>query len=633
MRAGSSEARAPRPRPRVGAFVRSGALLWVLIVARAGDVSAQEPRDTLRPDTLGPALDSLAQVRDTTSADTIFYNLPSLEAGAPDGWRPGVWSWDHTDIMVSGANTVAELVAEVPGILTLLGGDYGTPVTLSAFGGGGGGVRVIRDGFEVVPLAGGVPDLARVGLAGIRRVRLDRSGGELLLELWTFVYDDGRPYSLVEAGTGDLDTNFFRATFTDPTAVGGSLALGMERTDTRGPRAQEPGNRTGTWVRYQLHRGDGAGIAFDLRRASTESEVPDYAGAVSRSDWTVRARTRVVEGLVAEIYAGKSTHDVDDERAPYELEGGARSQQGVRLAFSGTGSWARAAYRRFGGDGLPESRLDAAVGFTRDARGGVEARLDRAAWPDATTSAVRLRGWTDPFYGVSLFGAYESGTRGARLAPLTGSPPDTATVPDTTVVEEAALFGLTDRTTSRLGASFEWRSTALSVAWLSVEADSLLPLGLELDRGAPLLEGARHTGFEVWGRLPTLWEGLHLEGSLQQWSTTGPYLPEQIYRGALVFHRTLKESGNLELWWSLGVRGRDPMEIHSLDADPTAPAGQLVSVPFFQSWYGRIQVRIVTMQIFIAWENFSIRRNLQDFPDRVLPHTRAVYGLRWTLWN
>ena len=59
-----------------------------------------------------------------------------------------------TAIMASGAVSVAELVAEVPGIVTLMGGDYGTPVTLSAFGSGGGGFRIIRDGFEVTPLSG-----------------------------------------------------------------------------------------------------------------------------------------------------------------------------------------------------------------------------------------------------------------------------------------------------------------------------------------------------------------------------------------------------------------------------------------------------------------------------------------------
>jgi hypothetical protein len=59
----------------------------------------------------------------------------------------------------------------------------------------------------------------------------------------------------------------------------------------------------------------------------------------------------------------------------------------------------------------------------------------------------------------------------------------------------------------------------------------------------------------------------------------------------------------------------------------------LASVPFYQNWYVRMEARIVTVRLFIGWENFTIRRNLQDFPGQRLPITRAVYGIRWTMWN
>jgi hypothetical protein len=59
----------------------------------------------------------------------------------------------------------------------------------------------------------------------------------------------------------------------------------------------------------------------------------------------------------------------------------------------------------------------------------------------------------------------------------------------------------------------------------------------------------------------------------------------------------------------------------------------LESVPFYQNWYARMQVRIVTVQIFIAWDNFSRRPELQHYPGRVLPITRTMYGIRWTMFN
>jgi len=641
---------APRSLSWVGALLRPGALALGILLFPIAAVAGQEPPDSLgvRPGRIAPdsmAADSLAlqSQPDSVSADTIFYNLPGFEGEVPDGWETGVWSWDHEGIMVAGASTLAELVAEIPGLIVLAAGDYGTPSAISAFGSGGGGLRVFRDGFEVLPLGGGVVDLARIGLAGIRRVRLERGMGELRLELWSREYDDGRPYSLVEAGTGDLDTNIFRGTFADPTSLGGSVAVGLERVDTRGPGGAEKGNRTGSWLRYQAHKGDDAGIALDFRRMGTESEVSDYASPVIRTDWALRGRMRLADGLVGEAYLGKSSHEVEDERDAYELEGGSRSQQGLRLGYSRTGLWARGEYRRYGGDDVPANRLDLSGGVSRPGFGGVSADMARGSWTDLSTSSTRVRAWTEPLLGVlSLFASREAGTYGAgTTALLEATPP----APDSTTdeggepaepAEEVAsvpLFGITDRTATRFGATLSWRGASLSGAALSVESDSLIPLGIEPDRGSPFLAGAKRAGWEFWGSVPTPMQGLRLQGSLQQWDEPGPYLPERIYRGALVFHRVYLDSENFEFWWTIGVRGNSPMTVHILGEEDDDGLRPLETVPFYQNWYGRIQVRIVTVQIFIGWDNFIRRRNLQNFPGRVLPITRTWYGLRWTMWN
>ncbi len=633
---------APRSPSRVGAFLRS--LTVALSLFPLAPLSGQEPPDSLVPPPDSTVVDSLAlgALPDSVSADTIFYNLPRFEGEVPDGWGTGVWSWDHRGIMVSGANTLAELVAEIPGLIVLAAGDYGTPLAISAFGSGGGGVRVFRDGFELPPLEGGVVDLARIGLAGIRRVRLERGMGQLRLELWSLEHDDGRPYSLVEAGTGDLGTNIFRGTFADPTALGGSVGLGLERVDTRGPRGQEKGNRTGSWLRYQLHRGDDAGLAFDFRTMGTESELSDFASPITRTDWALRGRVRLAEGVVGEAYTGKSSHKVDDVREAYELEGGSRSQRGLRLGLSRSGLWARGEYRRFGGDDLPASRIDLTGGASRPGVGGVSADLARGSWADKSTSSTRVRAWTEPLLGVvSLFGSWESGTYGSRTMPLLDVvPPPDSTADEGADLPEAEedvtpgpLFGITDRRATRLGAALSWRGVSLSGAVLEVESDSLIPLGIEPDRGSPFLAGTQRAGWEVWGRIPTFWKSLRLEGSLQQWDEPGPYLPEQIYRGALVFHRTYLETENFELWWKIGVRGNSPMSVHILGEEDEEGLRSLEIVPFYQNWYGRIQIRIVTVQIFIGWDNFIRRPNLQSFPGRVLPITRTWYGLRWTMWN
>jgi hypothetical protein len=261
------------------------------------------------------------------------------------------------------------------------------------------------------------------------------------------------------------------------------------------------------------------------------------------------------------------------------------------------------------------------------------------------TSAYRMRAWTRPVLGLSLFGARESGSYGARALPLLGVPEPVdsteapAADPDTLAVEPGALFHVSDRSATRFGAQWARWGWVLSGARLELEADALLALGIEPDRGEAPFPGGQRSGWEAWGRVPLPLNGFSLEGSLQQWDEGWSYLPRRIYAGALVFHRVYLESGNFELHWTTGVRGRDPMTVRQRLAPESPPQEgeepvlELASVPFYQSWYTRLQMRIVSVRIFIGWENFTVRGNLQDFPDRLLPGTRAVYGLRWTMWN
>ncbi|HUF75750.1 MAG TPA: TonB-dependent receptor plug domain-containing protein [Longimicrobiales bacterium] len=581
------------------------------------------------PDTAQVA-DSAQIAADTVSADTIFYNPPQLERGIPPGFATALWVWDHDDIMASGANTLVELLWEVPGVVTLLGGDYGTPAAISALGTGGGGVRIIRDGFEVYPLEGGVADLQRIGLVGVTRVRFQRSGGEMLIELTTFRYQDGRPFSMVEAGTGQLDTNLFRGLYADPRAFWGSIALGLERVDTRGYGDNEGGNRTGTWARYQLHWRERAAVAVDFRRMASETQVPDYAASAGRTDLTLRGRLELFEGVVLETYTGRSTYDVDDDRPPYEFEGGKRVQHGARLAAERGGLWMRGAYRLFRGDDLPSHRADASGGFT-GGRFGVSGWLSQASWRGAQVVGYGGAGWLGPLAGVTLFGSVDAGTYASRTTPVLDELP-VRPPPLLPPAPAPQTFATTERAATRVGASVTLLGTTLAAAALRVDNDVHIPLGIEPDRGSPLVPGQERYGVEAWASLPTPWRSMRLEGSYQRWDEEGPYLPEEVYQAGFVFHRTYLPTENFELWWSLGVRGHDPMLAFVADDGQGGPGG-LARVPFFQSWYGRIQARILTVRLFFTWENFTIRRNLQSFPDRLLPVTRSFFGLRWDLWN
>ena len=173
------------------------AAAWIAAALLApGSLRAQERGDTLPPpDTAAVAPDSAAADPDPETArqsDTLdvlpdslrFDSLPPLHRGAPTGFATAVWEWDRPELMATHAQTLLELLETVPGVVPLRGGDYGTPEIFSAFGLGGGGVRVYRDGLEVLPLDGSVPDLSRVPLLGVERdhtVRCVRRPGEIVM--------------------------------------------------------------------------------------------------------------------------------------------------------------------------------------------------------------------------------------------------------------------------------------------------------------------------------------------------------------------------------------------------------------------------------------------------------------------
>lgn len=621
----------------------------------AGQLAAQEPPDTVVVDSLAVpdslradslAVDSLAldALRSDSllpdslapDPDTIFYNIPDAKGAPPAaGFVTGIWEWNRHTIMASGANTLAELFQETPGIITLLGGDYGTPASMSFAGQGGAGYRVIRDGFEMYTLEGGVVDLQHVPLVGIGRIRLDRSLGQMVVEMWSHEYDDGRPFSVIEAGTGDLDTNLFRGVYTDPTALFGSLGAGLERVDTRGrnPDRSAGGNRTGSWARYQLHLRDRAGIGFEFRRNQAQTRVEEYVPTTTRTDLLVRAGVEVVEGVTVQAYAASSDFSVETDTVGTEF-GGTRTQLGATVGVERSGLWLRGSWRRFQ-DGVPSGRLDGSAGFT-SSWGGVAGRYARGEWNDRTTSNHAARAWVTPFRYFTVFGAYEAGTFGARDAPVIDGARAPEPAPPGGI--RPGVEAITDRETLRVGVSVTGWGATLSGASLYAWSDVALPLYTELDLGAPTDVGVHRNGYEAQAILPTGIGGLTLQGSYVWWDEEGPYLPREFYQGSFEFNRVFKETGNLEFWTSLGVRGHDSMLSFVAEGpdpgDGSGPTpGGLARVPFYQSWYARLQVRVLTVRLWIGIDNFTLRRELEKYPGRSLPVTRTTYAIRWDLWN
>jgi len=656
------------------------AAVAALFGAGAGPLAAQDP-----PDSIPAVADTL--VADTLLADTlpadslavqdslppVIRNLPDFGAfGSEDD--PGVVRrWTLLDLQRAPGITLVELLEPLPGILPVRGGDYGAPENITAVGLGAGRVRVFIDGVEELPLDGSVVDLARIPLAGVGSVTLRREGGELRIELESERADeDPRPLTRIEAGTGDLETNLFRGTFLHPNALGGALGVGIERIDTRGTGGDEQGTLQGVWLRYLRPVGP-VTLSGEIRRGRADIEVDELGATESaRNSWILRARAGEVGGLRGEVYLANTSLDLDggtglegESVRPARLS---RRQYGARGAWDHTTDalslWARGEARLFRGDGgtptlvLPDSartgvddfepngrpdrRLDLDVGAEVSGVGGASLRLGLDDWDGSRRGIGGVRAWTAPLFGLSAFAELDRGTRGWR-------PTFRRLAPDATD-STAAEFGqpptrVTELELTRIGSRFAWGPFDVAGAWLSLETDSVLPLGTAdraglVARGGRAFAGDEVTGLEVEGRIGIpLLEGLALVGSLQQWEEEGLYRPERIYRGGIDYGNTFYPSENLEIRARMVVEGRDPMLVPFADPefvppeeDPDALAGPL-RVPFYQSWNAYLQIRVVTVRIFVRWENFFGRENLVDVPGRPMPGIRASYGVRWTLRN
>ena len=650
----------------------------ILLLLLPGSSVAQDPPDSVRaePDTLQDSTragDSLALAppgQDSAGADTLSATgtrppvMPTLPDPAPAGSLTGIWEWDRAALMGARALTLWELLADIPGLVAVRSGDYGAAATVFPAGHAGGGLRLYYDGAEHLPLEGAVPDLTRIPVSGLGGVRVVRRPGAVEVHLSRFVHSDSRPMSLIEAGTGDLDTNMLRATFSYPRVVRGKMALGLERIDTGG--RDTPGAATGGWLRYSLHRGDRAGLGVEYRRMGTQRDVfTEEPGSVSRSDWTVHGRWAPAGGMLAEAWStGGSVVAGDSAAFPFAAE--SRRQSGVRLSAARGGLWSRAAARFNDGEGVVDRELSAEVSAVWPRWGGVTARARHESWAGASGESFDVSAWVTPVSYVALFAEVGGGERSVPyLKPLPppepdtvpggtgGAAGDTATVdPDSASAAPASRF--TDRSGTRLGVRLAWRDIEVVGAVVSAEADSIWPTQLLFDRNGLVLPQPRRRGVEMSGRVPLWPRGLYFLGEVQFWEAEDSaaagllYFPEHQYRGSFTFHREYFPTGSFEVWVDVGARGRSEMRVPQPDpgngqgprpppAGSDSGAGEHPGVPsvvpFFQDWYLRLQLRVLDLNIFATVENVFFRRNNQDVPGRLLPVTRGLYGVRWTFWN
>ncbi len=614
--------------------------------------------DTLRPpgDTLRDAVlegDTLDFATDTLLTDAATQvlprNLPELPGGTPARPEAGVWVWDREGLLGTEALTLHDLLTQVPGLIPIRGGDIGTPVAVTTAGLGPGQIRLLRDGIEDPPQEGGVVDLNQVGLSGLEEVRVERRPAELRIHLRTLRLVDPRPYTLLDVGTGDLRTNLFRATFAHPSVLGGTLLVAMDRLDTEGDRSGNQGAAFGTRLRYTVFQGERGGMAVDYRsRTARRPEGVFSPQEVDRTDWTVQGSWELLDGVVGGLHFTTGRVEPGTRASPAAdtlLPVGSRREFGGRVGTEVGPGWVHAGAGTRWGQGWSSSILELEAGGSLEGLGGISGTWEREGWREGEAGhSLSARAWSEPRFGVSLFAETQDLRRGVPWVVPRPLPPEAETDEDGDTPpppspgdddddEPNDVPGLrfTERSGFRVGARAEFGGLDLMAAFLLTEGDSLAPMGLPFDRDGFTVPAGRRTGVEVAGRLPLdrIRDGLHLRGHAQFWDAgTWRYLPERSWLGAASWRHQGYDS-NLEIWTDVGVRGRDAMWTPLL----AEGAEQFFQAPSALSWFARLQIRVVTVRAFVQWENFTVRDDNLEFPGRPQPRTRAIYGIRWTMWN
>ena len=589
------------------------AAVFVLLISHV-QLYAQEPvpRDTTRA-----RADTTRTPGDTIPAAPVFQDSvrPIAQLARPYfppalGLSEGVWEWDQQGLLLEASTSLADLLERIPGIFTVRTGLLIQPEAAAAFGGTANRLEVFLDGYALDPLSEASVDITKIELANIERVRVERRIGLIRIHIETLMPKDTRTYSRVEAGVSEPTGNMFRGILLAPKLFVGPLGVAIDRMDTDGLGRNEPGDQIGGWLKWTYIRGQ-SGLQVEYRRVSTDrdDEIP-WASEHTRDDLIGRLRLNIRDGIVAELFGGRSTFESDtadlgetEDSIPKINE--ETLQYGARVSVSTPLVWARGSLRFRDNEALPSTQLDGAAGFRISETASVTAEVTQANWRDAGSAFwYSLTGQVRPFSLLRVFGEYTGGDRGAPF--LFG---------DSAFINEFSGF--------RVGGELNWRAFSVGAAALRAESDSSVGFGLPFDSAATAFGNFSANGFEVSGsvNLPFV-RGLSATGHVTNWykGFRGWYLPQRLVRAGLQLHTTPLPSGNLELYGRIEAvhRGEMVTPVDTIAPDNTIDA--------------YVQIRIIDVRIFGRFEDI-FGTGAVEVPGREMLGPRLFYGVKWNFWN
>jgi hypothetical protein len=191
--------------------------------------------DSLLLDTLAKK-DSLHPV-DTLRADTIKAPIAHAETPAELGIGRRLY-WTRDSLFATGAITLADLLARVPGLSVFQAGWVASPA-IPAYMGDVRRVRVFIDGFEysgLDPRNHGVLDLTQINLWAMEDAAIEQSAVEVRVYLRTWRVRNMHPETRTDVSTGDQQTNMYRGFYGKRLNHGEDMQFAAQQYGTTPPQ-------------------------------------------------------------------------------------------------------------------------------------------------------------------------------------------------------------------------------------------------------------------------------------------------------------------------------------------------------------------------------------------------------------
>ena len=574
--------------------------------------------------------------------------------------------YDRTAMFATGALTLSDLLARVPGLTEFAAGALAAPVVLASQG-DLRRIRIFLDGLELDPMdrrARGVAPVNDLPLHALEDVRIERGAEEVRVYARTWRVDRTVPYTRADIGTGDQNSNLYRAFFGRRFDHGEALQVSAEQFTTQPDRGLPSSDALNLMGRLGITHGPWSADAFIER---THRNRAPWRGTGDEAE-----TRQVIDGIETQrstAYLRFGNGDPDRGRW-FQLVASALEYHNKPRSTTSVGSSTTIDSTSMGDSVSYESQYLLTGGVTRGAvqLSGTErlrvggsrtshvasGRASVVGGPIAISLLAEGQSYLDPsrYEGtgklslrnrvVVIGSASRTGSGDFdRLfsEPRTGTVLDESgafilnrlgpfVTPDTT---EATRYRLAARTNLRAEAGIRLRDLWLSAGIMRRGATTLLApaeFGVAYQKAAAI-----RTEGEVTARTASirgrLYKAVYADAWAVAWrDSTGFYRPQYQTRSELYLQTNLLDKfprGNFGLLTSLSheYRSRSNFPV-GVDTVATAPGYRVLAF--------KLEIRVQTAVVSYQFRNL-LQEKYAMVPGFNMPRQTQFYGVRWDFWN